>query len=388
MGSTGTHPNFSIRTVRRGIVAEKQRLHFLDHLKILLATIVILVHAAQPYGPGGDWFIKPPPILPLENVIILGMFLGVSASFFMGLFFFVSACFLPGSYDRKGGWRFLRDRLIRLGIPLIVLTTTLLPLLGFLFYNPSRFRFTEYYLRALHPAGLSFGYLWFLVLLIIFAVGYVCWRRLRIPIPQVPAPRTASLAGAAVLLGLATFTVRIWFPFDDWVLFHAFEPAHLPQYLFLFIAGVLAYRNHWLDTLPSTLARIWGLIVIAGILLLPPVFLTFGNAITGGGFTLASFTYAFWESFVGIGICICLVILFRDRWNRPGSVTGMLAQNVYAVYLIHLPVVVSLQWILIPVALPLLLKFFVAGLAGIVLCFALSQYGVRRIPGAERVLYS
>jgi hypothetical protein len=38
--------------------------------------------------------------------------------------------------------------------------------------------------------------------------------------------------------------------------------------------------------------------------------------------------------------------------------------------------------------IPLLLKFFVAGLAGIVLCFAISQFGMRRIPGAERVLFS
>ena len=36
----------------------------------------------------------------------------------MGLFLLISAYFVPGSYDRKGAGRFLKDRLVRLGIPL------------------------------------------------------------------------------------------------------------------------------------------------------------------------------------------------------------------------------------------------------------------------------
>ena len=34
----------------------------------------------------------------------------------MGLFFMIAGCFTPGSYDRKGHRRFLKERLLRLGI--------------------------------------------------------------------------------------------------------------------------------------------------------------------------------------------------------------------------------------------------------------------------------
>jgi hypothetical protein len=46
----------------------------------------------------------------------------------MGLFLLIAAYFIPGSYDRKGAKRFLKDRLIRLGIPLVVYSWILRPL--------------------------------------------------------------------------------------------------------------------------------------------------------------------------------------------------------------------------------------------------------------------
>lgn len=370
----------------------KQRIFFLDNIKILLAIVVILVHAGQPYGPGGEWFINHPAIIPIENTIIIGIFFAVSSSYFMGLFFFISAYFLPGSYDRKGARKFLQDRLIRLGIPLTIMLILGFPLLFYFLYNSSQTTFTQYYLHNTfftsgNPELLSFGYLWFVVLLLIFGILYLCWRAFRFPNRPVPCPNGHSLFLYAVCLGIATFLVRIWFPFDKWMLFHAIEPAHLPQYLFLFTAGVLAYRNNWLNALSSTLTRMWGPVTIAGILLLLPIYFAFGTTITEGGFTIASCIYSFWESFVGIGMCLCLIIIFRDRWNIPGRIKKVLAENVYAVYLIHLPIVVTLQWIFIPVEIPSLLKFFAVGTAGILCIFSISNYVIRKIPYAEKVIF-
>ncbi|MGZ4904633.1 MAG: hypothetical protein ACXV5I_07455 [Halobacteriota archaeon] len=85
---------------------------------MVLIIVVIFVHAAQPYGPGGAWSIKLSVPLPFENLFVVDAFLAVSAPVLVGLSFFVSAYFLPGSFDRKGGKRFLKDRFIRLGFPL------------------------------------------------------------------------------------------------------------------------------------------------------------------------------------------------------------------------------------------------------------------------------
>jgi len=48
----------------------------------------------------------------------------------MGLFLLISAYFVPGSFDRKGASRFLKDRLIRLGIPMAVYSWVLSPTAG------------------------------------------------------------------------------------------------------------------------------------------------------------------------------------------------------------------------------------------------------------------
>jgi peptidoglycan/LPS O-acetylase OafA/YrhL len=69
---------------------------------VLLAVLVVLQHTAQPYGPGGDWLIASGPNQTIIDFIVLGLLMAVNMSFFMGLFFMISAYFLSGSLDRKG----------------------------------------------------------------------------------------------------------------------------------------------------------------------------------------------------------------------------------------------------------------------------------------------
>jgi glucan biosynthesis protein C len=80
-------------------------------------------------------------------------------------------------------------------------------------------------------------------------------------------------------------------------------------------------------------------------------------------------------------------MFFQKRWNTSGPIRKVMAENVFSVYLIHLPIVLALQWLLITVEIPSLGKFFLVGAAGIPLCFLISQYLVRRIPYAERVIF-
>jgi glucan biosynthesis protein C len=90
------------------------RIYFLDNLKVFLAILVVLHHSAQPYGPGGGWWIASDPNQNTIDFIVLGIFMAVNMSFFMGLFFMISAYFLPASLDRKGHAKFMKDRLVKL----------------------------------------------------------------------------------------------------------------------------------------------------------------------------------------------------------------------------------------------------------------------------------
>ena len=104
-----------------------------------------------------------------------------------------------------------------------------------------------------------------------------------------------------------------------------------------------------------------------------------------GGFHWLAFSYAFWESFIVVGVCIGLLALFRQRWNHQGRLARSLAASVYTVYLIHPPVLVGFAYAFHVVALYPLLKWGIAVLITIPLCFLISSL-IRKIPFANRIL--
>ena len=102
------------------------------------------------------------PIYPLDGGQVL--FNALCQSFFMGLLFFLAGYFTPGAYDRKGPAGFLRDRLLRLGIPLLAFDFLLEPLTLYIRQDPeiAGRPIPELYLDYLrHKEGIGAGPLWF-----------------------------------------------------------------------------------------------------------------------------------------------------------------------------------------------------------------------------------
>jgi glucan biosynthesis protein C len=90
------------------------RLLFVDNIRVFLTILVILHHLMITYAGTGSWYYNE----GRQDVItkfVGSWFCSVNQAYFMGLFLLISAYFVPGSYDRKGAGRFLKDRLIRLG---------------------------------------------------------------------------------------------------------------------------------------------------------------------------------------------------------------------------------------------------------------------------------
>lgn len=96
-----------------------KRVLYLDNLKVCLTVLVISHHAGQAYGDGGAWAYKPSN--PAEVMPWIWHFFSTNAAFFMGLFFLISGYFVPYSFDKQGVWRFTQKKLVRLGIPLLLM---------------------------------------------------------------------------------------------------------------------------------------------------------------------------------------------------------------------------------------------------------------------------
>ena len=102
------------------------RLLFVDDIRVFLTILVLLHHLMVIYAGTGNWSYQEGG---QDDVIeaLGGWFCAVNQAYFMGLFLLISAYFVPGSYDRKGAGRFLKDRLIRLGIPLALYSWVINP---------------------------------------------------------------------------------------------------------------------------------------------------------------------------------------------------------------------------------------------------------------------
>lgn len=379
------------------------RLAYLDNLRIFLTILVILHHTGQPYGPtGGFWYFTDTVKEPL-----LGPFFAVNASFFMGLFFLISGYFMPGSDDRKGPKAFLKDRLLRLGIPLVTLFVTVVPPLMYTSYRQMRggtLSFWPYvwqiYLGAgARPAGLvspswpelQFAHLWFVENLLFYTlcytVGRSLWRRsgtARAPRTQADAkpPGDLALLAFAVALAAVSAVVRIAYPIDRWVGFLGFlrmEPAHAPQYVTFLMAGVLAYRNGWLTSFPSGRGIRWFWTGI-GLSLVHVV-----GRMAGWWPMVPGWLEILWECLFAVAISVGLLTLFRSRLNFQGKLGQALSANAFAASLFHLPIIVALQYAMWSVPWGGLAKFLAVGLGGVPLTFAVSHL-IRSIPGVKAIL--
>src|SRR5512137_67442 len=104
------------------------RLLFIDNIRVFLTILVLLHHLMIIYAGSGSWGLYTEGRQDTITAVLGTWFCAVNQAYFMGFFLLISAYFVPGSYDRKGAGHFLKDRLIRLGIPLIIYSWIISPL--------------------------------------------------------------------------------------------------------------------------------------------------------------------------------------------------------------------------------------------------------------------
>jgi surface polysaccharide O-acyltransferase-like enzyme len=381
--------------------AKSSRLFFMDYLRAFLIIQVIMLHLAFTYGSSKNlWYYHD-----TTDALTVGLVIG--QAFGMGLFFLISAYFTQGAYDRKRASPFLRDRLLRLGLPLLIYDLLINPFVVYIAagFPESYGQFYTSYMLSLR--GIGQGPVWFIEALLFFVMFYAPWQvcftswshahpRMTTPTRSInsgrrhPNPTTGAMLLYIVGLALITFVIRIWFPFGWW-----FPPLNLmfaefPQYISMFILGLIAYRRGWLTRIPDAVGKRWFWVALIDLLFF--ALLSVLNGIRGGGIDYflgglhwQALVYAFWEAIMCVAMCTGLLVFFRKHVNRPGRVWNFLSANAYAPYIFHPVILVGLAYSLHTVALYPLLKFGIVVIIAVPLCFLISSV-IRRIPFAKRVL--
>jgi glucan biosynthesis protein C len=384
------------------------RLFFVDNLRILLVILVIVFHVAITYGAVGLWYHHEGPPDPF-TFFLLSTFVAVTQSFFMGFYFLISGYFTPGEYNRKGSRVFLKDRFVRLGIPLIIYAIIFDPAIVYLqavSTSGLNMSFIEYYGSRIFRldvldlgSSIGVGPLWFVEALLFFALIYTLYRLLhrfssndfsqdeRIPTNESKVPGNSEIVFLILVLSGITFMVRTVFPIGEDFLF--LQLGFFPQYVSLFALGIVAYNCKWFQNISVSKGKLWLTVAVIGILLLP-IILAFGGGeefifCALGGLNYESLVYAAWEPFVGVGMIIGLLVLFRTKFNNQGGLAKAMSADAYTVYIIFAPAIVILSLAMANISLHPLAKFALVSLAAVPLCFVVGHY-IRKIPFAKNIL--
>jgi len=374
-----------------------------DYLRGALVCLVILHHTAISYGGSGSFYFTEPATDPLA-ALLLSLFTNFNQAWFLGAFFLLSAYFTPGSFDRKGAKLFVKDRLIRLFIPLAFFFFVLSPLTIYIaFQHMTAAQLVQNGITPPMGLNLTFlsqavgtGPLWFVEMLLIFEFGYVLWRVATARIhkgksEERPFPSNRKIGTFILALALSAYLWRIVSPINAQVL--GFPSLFdLPQYLGLFIVGLAASRGDWLARMPDAAAkRFFKIALISTATLLPLSII--GTRVTSLGWgtllgygTLSSAIYAVWDSAFAVGMTMFAISFFRKRFNAPGRLWNFAAKNFYAAYVLQATVIVSVTALLLyQVHLESLLMFALSATIILSLTWVLAA-AVRKIPFVSRAL--
>lgn len=399
--STTTHLQSNVTSQARPAAAVKAgtRLAYLDSLRAILIILVIALHTAITYGAIGDWTFEDPFQTEVSGIVLTFVTSTVQA-FSLGLYFFISGYFTPRSYDRKGVAQFWKDRLLRLGIPLLVYTFALSRIptyFGQVGRNEISMSFWDY-ARRTFLTGADGGPTWFIFALLLFLLGYTLWRLATRAvemkwIQQLKVPGKKQILGFGLVVAALMFVIGLGFKVGDTVeVFGIFNlmVIFFAQYILFFIAGILAYRNDWLARFDGKDLRFWRWMTL-GLFLMMPVLFVAGGATDGGvdvfigGPYWQAAAFMLWIGLFSVSISMTLILWLRDRRKPPSRVMAFAGPNSYAVYLLHPLIQVPLTVAVAAVAAPPLLKYVIVLPVVVVLCF-LAAEALRRIPGVKAIL--
>jgi fucose 4-O-acetylase-like acetyltransferase len=365
-----------------------KRLIYIDNIRILLTALVVLHHLAISYGAPGLWYYNEPNSNELST-IFLSLFVATNQSFFMGMFFMISAYFLERSIAKKSPTVLLKGKLKRLGLPLIFYALIIAPIISCLLYffeNGNIPTFEQFLMRH---NWLTLGPMWFLEALLLFIFfRLLLYKPNQSTIKTIEKLSNIHIIALILLISGLTFLVRIYFPVSHTIPLFGFQLAHFPQYILLFYIGLKAVHLNLFELINYKQSKAWIIPILFMIFVAFPLVFYFGGALTKGpeifmgGFSLQSLIYIIWEQAVGIGIIVILLGLFKAKFNYQNSLLKEASKSAYGVYILHSLILVLFALLIKDLAIAASLKFLILVIPSLMMSFFLASR-LRRVRGFD-----
>ena len=369
----------------------------LDRARTFLTLVVLLHHAVIPYTYFGH--TDPTSWIGFDVVVL------ATDSFFMAMFFFLSGLFTWPGIARKAPSVFLRDRLLRLGLPFAIAALTVIPLAYYaiaLRQNPE-LTFTAFWWKTVTVGPWPSGPIWFVWVLLAFDL--TASLLYRVSAHLVDPGNRVSLRGfeqpvvfwltLVVVTAIVYVPALLYFGGNRWFEFGPFsvQASRILLYFAYFFIGVSVGaanfdrgilsadgqlpRNRWLWVVATLVpyCLMWGMIYIKReVLGNPDVQPHWYQAIYGTLFVLFS------------AAILLAILAFFLHSKAPGpNLLDRMQADAYGMFLVHYPIALWLQYALFDYGLPAIVKAAIGFALTVLLSWGLTAV-LRKIPGASHVL--
>lgn len=384
MAPVGTAPQ-----AHRASQAGRSRAAWADNLKVVLVIGVIVAHVTIAWTGVGSWVFTEGPVRePLFSLLVLA---SGGSLFGLAVFFMIAGMFTPRSLERKGLRRFLIDRTLRLGVPMLFFIVVLAPFVEWA--DPERAGwdrgFAAYTVEVVWwswPVPPSWGPTWFLAVLLLFSVVYAVARQLVPSRPATTPLRRRHLVAAAAAVALVSWLVRFEIPVGEEVGRLALGQA--PAWFTGFALGVAGAERGWFEPIQPAIAR-WarrvGMAAIVGAALVIGTAGVLGadlDAFAGNG-TWQSLVLAVIEGVLVVAMPLWLVDVFRRRFDHQGRLAREVSRAAFAAFLVHQIVLVGLVLASHAVLWPPEAEWLGVSVLGVLVSFGVGAL-VTRIPAIGR----
>ena len=366
----------------------REHIVYFDWLKFVVIYGVVLYHASLPFVYG-SWLLGS-----RDRTMVLTLFAGFTFPWGIPLLFLLSGAGAYFGLRSKTATKFLRRRVIRLGLPLVAGIAALSPLQSYFVFGAAPrtldglLAYYPHFLRSMRfewtPVWLGrYGYhLWFLgYLLAISAVMLPLLEWLRSPQSRrwisrlaLFSQRRGGLLAFAIPLALSQVLLRNRFPdYQDW--------ADIATYTTVFVAGYIMALD---SNFNAAIRRNGGLALKLGVvssLAVGAMLLLAREHSPSISSTAGVLYHATYNIFWSLNIWSwCISILWLGvRWmNKGNRVLRYGSESALPVYIISHPVIVIFGSYIVAWGWPLWPRFLMLVGVGFAVTLVIYEFAVRR----------
>jgi surface polysaccharide O-acyltransferase-like enzyme len=383
------------------------RTSWIDNLRSFLTLLVVAHHSSLAYTTFAkfdktNYMSSTAPVVDNSRWIVMDIIEGFNDIFFMSLMFLISGLYFYRSIAKKGKRKFLSDRVLRLGLPFAIVVTLIMPLA----YYPSfylaeqRTSFAAFIHDFIFHQHWPAGPAWFIWVLLAFNLLAAI-----IPLHYFTASHTAlmkltqkpfgflslffvlaAIAYTPLSLTVGQFTWTAIGPF-------AFQLNRILLYFLFFLFGCCIGAPDWEGQF-FTGTKMLNQSAARWLVLSMVCFFIFGfyaglaqDLVKTSRMDRDIADFIFSLLFVSscIASSLAFIAFFRKRIYASGKWWKSLSANAYGIYLVHYIFVTWIQFALLSLPVPVVVKFAVVFLGALLLSFLFIQQ-LRKIVWINRLI--